>query len=586
MPIHLVDVTGAAVLMAGPPPANVVLIRPRATVWQQAFPWATAALIPAGNVVNLPGGYLAIMGDIDAAVPATAAEQAALPAGLYLAIQGAATGAAPLPIPDLPLNLQGTDDQVFDAFMDVDLNVANKYELTYNPAIHGVLIPIIFAQATAAPFEFTIAVGAILGGEVAIANSLMAMADSLDHVNGDKCAVSGAGEKMVSRSHQKIMVPFGCPVAPANAERVPVAIDRPTENRFLMINTYHLLQTANIQLQTTAAAANPQAVPVTPALVVAALKVAVVRFLTISGGLASPVFAHGGHNCQYNDTEQMTAAASNAYADRLAAQYGAMYAAALREMPGWIKEVVGCYNDMVCITAYFFRVRGHHYLPDFAEAIARIFRKTTHPAATIGILPSWCAIMTCGLHAIYPDILDTAWIEYAAVSQSAGALAKRVHSAPAGMALPVVVARGLTDIRVIFPGMRLPEEFDLKALQEFVGKLTSDAQADRWVGSINRRFYAAPACPAAFTEAKLSVMASIVLSVYRRFASGAKLIDSAALQRGADANPVVGGVIGQMGITVRNEKSIALAAYGVTPQTIAAPPLALRAAGAADGAAP
>jgi len=569
MATQLHDTTGgiANVTANGP----VILAATRAVIFQTTFVWETAALIPAGRVADLADDYLAILQILAAATPPTAAQLAALPAGLVAAYAGVAVPAGFVYVPPTAPTgfMTNAGVEMCEFFMVADRAASGFFEVTWMAQMN--VMDAIMNNPFAAPFTFVPPVNTQLPPQVSLANAYMVIALHLEDVNGERYLVCGAGERMQSKDHQKILVTHGFPVAVAGGAGAGIGnVLGPNPTRaqtttFLMVNTYHILENCIKQLLTTATVSNPPIAPVSAAMVVDALKVATVRLLVVTGGHASPLYNPANYHCNYNDCVQLTAAQTEYMKTEMMRQFGDFYAGAVRGMSTWSATLVGLFNDILSIGAYFFRVRGHHFLPDFSEAIVRIFSKTTHSVATIGILPSWCALLTCGIHAIYPILLDRAWRDVSAASQNAGALAKRVSCAPAGMAMQVVVSRGIRDILVIFPNMKLPEDFDVVALNAFVAGLISADGVDRWTGSINRRLYGGVACPVVWSEDNLSVVASIVMSVYKKFSPGAKLTESAALKRGAEANPVVGGVIGQMGITVRNDKSIAMIAYGVTP---------------------
>lgn len=150
----------------------------------------------------------------------------------------------------------------------------------------------------------------------------------------------------------------------------------------------------------------------------------------------------------------------------------------------------------------------------------------------------WVYVATDSLHAIMPDILDEFWQNSARDAKCAGTLIKRLDSAPAGAAGVVALARGMTDVTMLFPGIvaKVPE-----AYQEF-NRIHNVVQGSRWTGSINSRFYGV--ARTRVDEAKIGALASVVLGVYENLASNSKLRDSMALKRLAEIAPATGGAIG------------------------------------------
>jgi len=199
------------------------------------------------------------------------------------------------------------------------------------------------------------------------------------------------------------------------------------------------------------------------------------------------------------------------------------------------QKVRQSFTDRVCMVAYVFRVRGHHYLPGLDELYTRLWRKCRYDINESYLNNQMLAVHA--LHGIFPQILDDYWKNAVDNMLCNGALAKRFYSAPAGFAAPNVLLAGIRDMLLIAPGLTtvLGKEY------EYLQHVVNSAQDDRWNGSVNARYYGAKKI--GFDEARLGAIAATIHSAYTVLTPDAPLGQSPALQRVANQAPVTGAVL-------------------------------------------
>lgn len=218
--------------------------------------------------------------------------------------------------------------------------------------------------------------------------------------------------------------------------------------------------------------------------------------------------------------------------------------------------------DMVCMVAYFFRVRGHHWTADFEDRYQAVWRKCQYEEDSPGI--SWQLIAHNALHAIYPDDLDQIWINAVHGSICSGALKKRINSKPAGMASVSALNSGVADLLLV-----VPRAFDyMPAAIDHLKNITRLTEGDenRWNGSVNRRFY--NAVDIQVNESSLGALAALIIASLDQFAPNSPLRNSMALKRIAANAPLTGAVVARM---IRTAVSSDAAAEIFLPEAPPAP---------------
>jgi hypothetical protein len=206
----------------------------------------------------------------------------------------------------------------------------------------------------------------------------------------------------------------------------------------------------------------------------------------------------------------------------------------------WRNSVRPKFMDMVCIMAYLFRVRGHHWTQEMNDRYIDVWHKCLYQEDSPGL--GWNLICHNALHAIFPDDLDELWINAVNSGRCAGALIKRINAAPAGVASISALNSGVNDLKLVLPNafVHMPEA--VNHLNDVT--LLTTGPANRWNGSVNRRFY--NAANVRVDESLLSALASLILASSEQFAANSPLRNSMALRRIAGGAPITGAVISRM----------------------------------------
>jgi hypothetical protein len=338
-----------------------------------------------------------------------------------------------------------------------------------------------------------------------------------DDLNGECFIVGAEGEVEEMVDKNVVIFPPGCPSVGPTDIGAALTFTADQMGDFLVANTAHSIQAGR-------SAAD-------------AAKIAYVRFLAARNGLISPDLAPAAHNVRYNHAQRV---AEPVMVELRADVIGnAAHEAAIRAaITGDFKRLARrSFTDIVCCVAYIFRVRGHHYRDDILDRYVSLWSRCLKRDAELPA--SWELLATDALHAIMPDVLDNFWAEAAAGAHCAGALIKRLDSAPAGVAGVMALKRGLSDVMMLFPGVadKVPDSY--RYFTDVAGKV----EASRWGGSINCRFYGVSRIRV--DEGRIGALASVVMGIYDQLATDSKLRESPALKRLAEAAPATGGAIGQ-----------------------------------------
>jgi len=221
-------------------------------------------------------------------------------------------------------------------------------------------------------------------------------------------------------------------------------------------------------------------------------------------------------------------------------------------LPAQLKQkMIRLNNNLVCMTAYIFRARGHHYLESFNEKLDSLFRKCNRDETFADLGLKWVHITRYANHAIFPALLDVFWLWCVNTSRCDNALALRVNVPPAGMAIISGAQAALQDVEILF-GARV-ETF--RAAQQEVNRGLAALAANRWTGGINRKFYGAPDYQV--DESKLAAVAATVSALLKANSSNAPILQSNSLTRAGNNAPLTGTFIGKL-----------LTAYLKTPDAV------------------
>jgi len=336
---------------------------------------------------------------------------------------------------------------------------------------------------------------------------------TINDLNGDHYLGSQEGEELINKGINTYFFPHGFPDAVNPFEKVAITEDQARD--FVRINT-------------SAIRAAQDTISVADAAVIA-----LHRLYAVREGLVSTRFDPNNFHVKYHEVIRVEEAAT---ADALAAS---PTADVLRgHLTAQVKKDVGTtFYDRVCLVAFVFRARGHHFTPDYQTLYDRVWRKCRYNANLLHI--SFEHLATIALHAVFPVILDDFWSNAVREQKCNGALGKRFDVAPAGAAGPTVLRQGLMDLQMVAPGIRqrLAEAFT------YLEAIERDLKEHRFNGSVNARYYGAQRVP--FDEKRLAAIAATIRAALEQLAEDAPLLASPALKRIADNAPITGSVLGR-----------------------------------------
>jgi len=199
------------------------------------------------------------------------------------------------------------------------------------------------------------------------------------------------------------------------------------------------------------------------------------------------------HNCNYTEVEYRDFA----------------NAAAIPPAPTWVDYAILTSmakqaTNIICLCAYFFRSRGHHFKESFEDDVAAKWSKNLNAGAFCPTALEWGAIFTRGLHAIFPDDLDNFWSTSIDEHQVCRPFALRYNVPCAGTAPFFALYAGITEARLIMPGAFKSQTVLLEQLES----VCTDLLINRWKGGINRTFYRGAALN--IKEGTFAALAAIV----------------------------------------------------------------------------
>jgi hypothetical protein len=349
----------------------------------------------------------------------------------------------------------------------------------------------------------------------------------VNDINGDFYVAGAQGEKEEDFIYRHVYVLEGdvAVFRKGNAVDARDAGNLAALNRTLKLN-YHKLVQENDPNEVSAENAR---------------KIAYLRVLALSKGLGDLLSGPAAHNCTRTDLVRVVPTAAGAVPGNNFANDAPIANILTTPVPNWAADAAWRANaklkftNMVCTVAYFFRIRGHHWLEDMDARYSEIWKRCLYAEDHAGL--EWKFVAHHAFHFIYPDDLDEFWTHAKDHSLCAGTLIKRWSSLPAGVASVGAVSTGGEDLVVVFPAFRdiMPEAF------EEVNRCKRAMGERSWVGSVNRRFYNAPDLEV--DEKRLGGLASVILCALKLNTTNPKLADSRALQRVAQNAPITGALL-------------------------------------------
>uniref|UniRef100_A0A915KGU7 Uncharacterized protein n=1 Tax=Romanomermis culicivorax TaxID=13658 RepID=A0A915KGU7_ROMCU len=174
--------------------------------------------------------------------------------------------------------------------------------------------------------------------------------------------------------------------------------------------------------------------------------------------------------------------------------------------------------------AFGFCTCGHHFTDDMEEMYDPLWGRLILCTNEAGV--HWKTFFRIGLHAIMLDFLDAFWVAIARKGKVAGTLCLGVNCAAAGTALWRATKTAADDVFSCFPKQRnnpliLEAAQALKAICNIL-----DNPQNRWVGSINRRYYGA--ADLVQNETKVAPIAVMIRGVYNVLCPNASYLGSKA----------------------------------------------------------
>jgi len=366
--------------------------------------------------------------------------------------------------------------------------------------------------------------------------------------NGDTFLTGSAGEREERLNNRLVAVPTGIPFYRGEVFDTTDQLHQDYLDLFFRLNYWFMVQQ---HVAAPAPVAGVQAVRAPDPVLAARLRrIAYVRTMSARMGHYHYEGTPAGHHARYSEFERMTfprlqAFARDVFADNtIAITDLATARAGIEQVPhaaddvAWHNAYRSKHLNVVCMIAYFFRVRGHHWIQEMDDRYKAVWRKCLYDEDTPGV--DWQYLAHDALHAIFPDDLDDIWVDAADDDACAGALIKRLNSAPAGIAIVPALNAGVSDLRLL-----VPKAFDfVPDAMTHLRDLNNRIATHRFAGSVNRRLYDAPDIVP--DETALAALASIIRAGLDSWAASSPLLKSAALKRVANNAPMTGGMIGKM----------------------------------------
>jgi len=351
-------------------------------------------------------------------------------------------------------------------------------------------------------------------------------------LNGHNYIGSQEGELLEQSDDTTIYINAGLVTANKPLEVVKNAKEESL--KFIMLNATTIITNAN---------KDPSLSDVKNAIIVAFH-----RLCAIEAGLISEKFDHKTYYVNYNEAKRVD---ENKLAPKVTIVDVMKYLT-----KDVVEFIVHTFTDRVCLVAYVFRVRGHHWTEHLEELYKRIWDKCRYPADKVYI--PWRLIARAAYHAILPVILDDYYAECYRTGKVNGALLIRFESAPAGSAGPHVLAQGVRDLQMVAPGIKAQLDESMVKLDMILNEL----KKHRFNGSVNARYYGASRV--AIQEKELGAVAATILAALEGLASDAPLAKSNALRRIANNAPITGAVLGKAISKISDRPEVTNALMGNT----------------------
>lgn len=206
--------------------------------------------------------------------------------------------------------------------------------------------------------------------------------------------------------------------------------------------------------------------------------------------------------------------------------------------PGWVDwdlliKLGKQATNLICLCAYIFRWRGHHFKDEYENDVKLKWHKNTNAEALQLTGKELGKALTYGLHAIFPIVLDDFWLDSAENGRCCRPFAIRINVPCAGTAAYFSIYAGVDEAKMLMGSGMSQYKDKVDALDALVNDLLDN----RWKGGVNRNFYNAPENKV--TETTFSTIAAAVQGINTVEDSVTDLGKSKSLERVSKSSPVV-----------------------------------------------
>ena len=211
------------------------------------------------------------------------------------------------------------------------------------------------------------------------------------------------------------------------------------------------------------------------------------RLLAYKHRLASSQLVLADHHVQYNNCKRSDPNMENSIANILQNhqdrdQHEARVIAWTIANREKLKHIKQHFSNYVCLLAYVFRQKGHHYV-DTQDTYVRMWTKIcVNPVA---LATMWAQRVTVGLHCIMPDVLDAYWLFCVARSRIAAPLILRSNVPCAGTAAIFALLVGWEDAKTAYGRLLVGQQ----EVYDRLVALVTECRYHRWRHGINAKYY-------------------------------------------------------------------------------------------------
>jgi hypothetical protein len=222
------------------------------------------------------------------------------------------------------------------------------------------------------------------------------------------------------------------------------------------------------------------------------------------------------------------------------------------EFKQWVVDVNNRVTDIICLVAYVFRSRGHHYLDDLEAVYSRMWGNVCRPPVDLAL--TWAQIARLVAHAVPPIVKDDYWLAATAAGACDGALVKRINCAAAGQAEMINVLTAWNDLQGVLGELR-PRFI---AIETELADLSATFADRTWDHSVNHKYYGSQVGPSNVKQCAMIAAVLIGLGQCMDGLAQDGLHTSPALIRLAKQCPISGSVMATILSTIWNNPRYSL----------------------------